>query len=193
MEFSSRQKEILDASIKLIARKGIQELTIKNLSALVGISEPAIYRHFESKIEILTALLTYFGDRSEEGFKQIAASDRTVLGKLESVFEHHFRNFADNPSFSAVLFSEEIFRNDSRLSTKMFQIMQRAQSHVLRFIMEGQESGELRSHVPAEQLSIILIGSLRLLVTKWRLSGLAFDLVDEGKKLWRALVSMMET
>ena len=192
MEFSSRQKEILDASIKLIARKGIQELTIKNLSALVGISEPAIYRHFESKIEILTALLTYFGDRSEEGFKQIAASDRTALRKLGSVFEHHFRYFTDNPPFSTVLFSEEIFRNDSMLSTKTFQIMQRAQNHVLRFITEGQKSGELRSLVPAEQLSVILTGSLRLLVTQWRLSGFAFDLVDEGKKLWTALVLMME-
>ncbi len=192
MEFSHRQKEILDASIELIARKGIQELTIKNLSGLVGISEPAIYRHFDSKIEILTSLLTYFGDRNEEGFRRITGSDRTALGKLESVFEHHFRNFADNPSFSAVLFSEEIFRNDSRLSTKMFQIMQRSQSHVLRFITEGQKSGELRSHVPAEQLRIILTGSLRMLVTQWRLSGFAFDLVNEGKKLWRALMAMVE-
>ena len=177
MEFSKRQKEIIDASIELIARKGIQELTIKNISALVGISEPAIYRHFESKIEILMSLLTYYGDRNEEGFKRIADSDRAAFGKLESVFESRFRNFADNPSISAVLFSEEIFRNDSRLSTKMFQIMQRAQSHVMRFITEGQKSGELRSHVPAEQLSIILIGSLRMLVRQWQLSGCAFDLV----------------
>ena len=50
---TERQQEILDKSIEIISRKGIQGLTIKNLSKEIGISEPAIYRHFESKTDIL--------------------------------------------------------------------------------------------------------------------------------------------
>ncbi|MCK5088225.1 MAG: helix-turn-helix transcriptional regulator, partial [Melioribacteraceae bacterium] len=46
---TKRQAEIIDESIKLIADKGIQGLTIKNLSKAIGVSEPAIYRHFENK------------------------------------------------------------------------------------------------------------------------------------------------
>jgi AcrR family transcriptional regulator len=192
MDLTRRQREIIDASIELIARNGIQELTIKNLSSLVGISEPAIYRHFEGKSEILAALLTYFGDLNEGVFKRIADSGTTALGKLESVFGHQFRNFTDNPSFSAVLFSEEIFRNCSDLSKKMFHMMEKARTHVLRFVGEGQTAGEVRGDIPAEQLSLILIGSLRLLVTRWRLSGFSFDLVEEGAKLWRVLQSLVE-
>jgi AcrR family transcriptional regulator len=192
MNLTKRQREIVDASIELIARNGIQELTIKNLSKLVGISEPAIYRHFEGKSEILAALLTYFGDLNEEVFKRIDLSGATALGKLESVFGHHFRNFTDNPSFSAVLFSEEIFRNYSDLSKKMSHMMEKARTHVLRFVGEGQAAGEVRDDMPADQLSLILIGSLRLLVTRWRLSGFSFDLVEEGEKLWRVLQSLME-
>jgi AcrR family transcriptional regulator len=192
MELSNRQREIIDASIKLIARKGIQELTIKNLSGLVGISEPAIYRHFENKTDILAALIDYFGDLNDKVFKRIDVSCETSLKKLQSVFEHHFSNFTDNPAFSAVLFSEEIFRNDSDLSKKMFQMMQKAQTHVLGFIREGQASGEVRSDIPAEQLSFILIGSLRMQVTRWRLSGFSFDLVKEGEKLWEALMPLVK-
>ena len=192
MEFSSRQKQIVDASTELIARRGIQELTIRKLSEVVGISEPAIYRHFASKNEILLALLGYFGEQSQKAFKDIAGTKISALDKLRAVFEHHFRYFAENSSFSAVLFSEEIFRNDSGLSSKMFQIMQGARSHMLGFVREGQMSGQVRKDIPAEQLSLILLGALRLLVTQWRLSGFSFDLVKAGGRLWEALLGLLK-
>ncbi|MCD4664213.1 MAG: TetR/AcrR family transcriptional regulator, partial [Bacteroidales bacterium] len=43
---SDRQQQIIEESIKIIDEKGIQGLTIKNLSKAIGISEPGIYRHF---------------------------------------------------------------------------------------------------------------------------------------------------
>ena len=46
MELSKRQKEIIGAAISLIAQNGIEGLTTKALAAAVGISEPALYRHF---------------------------------------------------------------------------------------------------------------------------------------------------
>lgn len=48
-DFTVRQKQIIQQSIQLIADKGIQGLTIKNISKSIGISEPAIYRHFDNK------------------------------------------------------------------------------------------------------------------------------------------------
>ena len=140
---------------------------------------------------ILLALLGYFGEQSQKAFKDIAGTKNPALDKLRAVFEHHFRYFAENSSFSAVLFSEEIFRNDSGLSSKMFQIMQGARSHMLGFVREGQMSGQVRKDIPAEQLSLILLGALRLLVTQWRLSGFSFDLVKAGGRLWKALLGLL--
>ena len=53
MNFTERQIEIIDASKDLIGRKGIQNLTIKNLAKKMSFSEPALYRHFKDKTEIL--------------------------------------------------------------------------------------------------------------------------------------------
>ena len=54
---TDRQKEIISVSLDLISEKGIQGLTIKNLAQRIGITEPAIYRHYENKIHILLASL----------------------------------------------------------------------------------------------------------------------------------------
>ena len=54
---TERQQEIIGNALDLINEKGIQGLTIKNLANRLGITEPAIYRHFENKIQILVAIL----------------------------------------------------------------------------------------------------------------------------------------
>ena len=46
---TERQQEIIDVALKLINNRGIQGLTMKNLSREIGVSEPAIYRHFETQ------------------------------------------------------------------------------------------------------------------------------------------------
>ena len=46
MKLTKRQNEIIDTALNLTASGGIQNLTIKNLADALGITEPAIYRHF---------------------------------------------------------------------------------------------------------------------------------------------------
>ena len=59
MIMTERQIEILHETKELIGEKGIQNFTIKNLASKMSFSEPAIYRHFKDKTEILTSLLKY--------------------------------------------------------------------------------------------------------------------------------------
>ena len=59
-QFTDRQIEIMEAATNRISKYGIQNLTIKTLAEDIGLSEPALYRHFKSKNEILLCLLEYF-------------------------------------------------------------------------------------------------------------------------------------
>jgi len=191
-EFTKRQKEIIEASIRLIAEGGIQELTIKNLSRAIGISEPALYRHFQSKQAILQGLLGFFADDSRAVFERVAGSDLPAREKLHAVLTAHFDQFAKYPPFSAVLFSEEIFQNDGVLAEGVLAIMDNGQSCLRKIVRQGMAAGELRKDLPAEHLVVVIMGALRLTVTKWRLSKYGFDLRREGNSLWesiRALVS----
>ena len=59
MIFTKRQIEIIDASKDLIGEKGVQNLTIKNLAKKMSFTEPALYRHFKDKTQILSGLLLF--------------------------------------------------------------------------------------------------------------------------------------
>lgn len=47
---------ILEEAMRLIARDGVEELKLKDIADAVGIQTPSIYRHFESREEIIAVL-----------------------------------------------------------------------------------------------------------------------------------------
>ncbi|KAA3610067.1 MAG: TetR/AcrR family transcriptional regulator [Calditrichaeota bacterium] len=186
--FSERQEQIIKAAIELIAENGIQQLTIKNLSKKIGLAEGALYRHFDSKVDILLGILTMFKANRTSTLEKIKSSEKSdALTKLESLFQQRFAQFTANPSITAVIFSEEIFQNDKRLSERVYSIMLESQAVIKEVIEDGQQANQLRVDISAKQLSLLITGALRLIVTQWRLSGFSFDLQNEGGKLWESI------
>ncbi len=52
-----RKKQILEEATKLFSAHGYDKVTVKDLSMAVGISEPALYRHYQSKAAIYDTVL----------------------------------------------------------------------------------------------------------------------------------------
>ncbi|MBU2647283.1 TetR/AcrR family transcriptional regulator [bacterium] len=188
---TDRQAQIVTESINLISEKGIQGLTIKNLAKKIGVSEPAIYRHFPSKMDILLAILNSFQQDKQLALTKIAVGQSSSLQKLEGIYFHHFEAFTRNPALTAVIFSEEIFKNEERLSAKVLNIMTASQQILLGILDHGQRNLEIRNDIHAEQIALIIMGSLRLLVTQWRLTGFSFSLEEKGTDLWDSIRKMI--
>jgi AcrR family transcriptional regulator len=186
MSYSERQKEIIEKSIELIAERGIQALTIKNISNEIGISEPAIYRHFESKFAILMAVLDSFELIASSVLDAEETKRLSSLGKIEYFLFDRYRRCVENKSLAKVMFSEENFQDDERLSGKILKIMHQHKEKMHHIITQGQNDTEIRSDIDTISLFRIIFGSMRLLVKQWGLSGFRFDLEEEGRKLWEA-------
>ena len=94
-----------------------------------------------------------------------------------------FEKLSDNPALVSVIFSEEFFLNEEHLSDKVFEIFKMKESIMTELIRQGQDTGEITKQSDAEMLVLIVMGSLRMLTKKWKMSGYEFNLKDEGKKL----------
>ena len=179
--FSKRQQQIIETAIKLIADKGIQNLTTKNLSKEIGISEPALYRHFDNKSDILKGVIEYFRIKMQPAMKKL---DRSVnsLNKIESFILEHLKTISQNPNFAKVIFSEANFQNEENLILKMNNMMK--QSHIIleTVVQSGQSRNEIRTDISSLSIIRMIIGSMRLLVTQWSMSGMIFNLETEGKQ-----------
>ena len=179
-EFTARQKEIINASLEIIAESGIQSLTIKNISKKIGLVESAIYRHYESKTQILIAVLDSISEQPKSN--EIKETD-SVFGILEKKLGHHFRTFNEKPVLVSVVFAEDLFQNEPTLVEKTRLKVEKSISVLSALIQKGQQSGEIRSDINPETVSVMINGSVRMLVKQWKMAEYSFDLIQRGKDL----------
>jgi hypothetical protein len=92
---------------------------------------------------------------------------------------------------SAVVFSEEAFQDNSQLSEKIFSVMTLAHDTIVEIIDSAQQRREIRADIPKEHLTLMILGALRLMVKRWRLSNYAFDLKEESHRMWTSLSTLL--
>ena len=189
---SQRQEQIVGESIKIIDEKGIQGLTIKNLSKAIGISEPGIYRHFESKTEILLSILNNFKEMAEMLSGLMKDFEGTAIEKIEFMFSRMLDLFSETPSLVSVIFSEEIFKNEELLKQKITGVMNMHAATIEHIIEKGQTGNDIRKDIDVKTLALIIMGSLRLLVKRWDMNTHNFELNKEGTKLIMGLDKILK-
>ena len=79
MDITKRQMEIVQAAIKVIAQQGYEKLTTKNLANSLGVSDAAMYKHFDSKRELICMILNYFQHISNQSIAHINSQGLSPL------------------------------------------------------------------------------------------------------------------
>ncbi len=189
--FTNRQKQIIQVSLDLIANSGIHSLTMKNISKKVGVTEPAIYRHFDSKSDILMGVISKVKEISGVDLFSLDVKALTTKELIIKVFTTRAYRFTNNPSIAAVIFSEAIFENDSVLSGAITSMMEESYNKMVKIIKRGQSNGEIVDSIKADQLALMIIGAFRLLVTKWHMSKNSFDLNMRTKSMVNAFEQLI--
>ena len=54
---AKRKEQLLDCAMQLFAAHGYARATTAELAKLAGVTEPIIYRHFDSKLDLFVALI----------------------------------------------------------------------------------------------------------------------------------------
>ncbi|VAW22334.1 hypothetical protein MNBD_BACTEROID01-2835 [hydrothermal vent metagenome] len=188
---TERQKEIVEAALKLITKKGIQGVTIKNLAKEIGITEPAIYRHFKSKTEILLSILNNFKEMAVMLSGLMEGYEATAIEKIRFMFTKMLELFSEAPSIVSVIFSEEIFKNEEVLKIEIVEILNLHAQTIENIISKGQLENNVREDIDKESLALIAMGSFRLLVKRWDLNNHNFNLSAEGNKLITVLSKIL--
>jgi len=85
----SRRDVILRESARLFARRGFHGVSIDDLGAAVGISGPAIYRHFPGKEALLGEVLVSISERLLAGGLERAASSDDPVAVLDALVGFH--------------------------------------------------------------------------------------------------------
>ncbi|WP_234353865.1 TetR/AcrR family transcriptional regulator [Gordonia iterans] len=99
---AARRTELLAAAARLMARRGFVAVRLEDIAAEVGISGPAMYRHFASKNDVLDELLLDISERLFTGGEEVAEKGGAPADVLRSLVEFHIDVLVTKPDLIAI-------------------------------------------------------------------------------------------
>lgn len=139
----SRQRQIVEAARKIIATRGMEALTIREIAKEVGISDGDIYRHFASKKDILLLLIEDIERTLLEAVDQAASDKQDPIEGLENVLKAHLSYLEQRRGVSLLVIAETLRLGDKDLRKRMFEVVNRYMGRIEELLASGVKSGQV--------------------------------------------------
>jgi AcrR family transcriptional regulator len=102
-ERPSRREQILQAAAQLFAERGSRAVGMDDVGAAVGVTGPAIYRHFAGKDAMLAEMLLRISERLlAGGSERVAAAGNDPAAQLRALIDFQVEFALDNPALITV-------------------------------------------------------------------------------------------
>jgi TetR/AcrR family fatty acid metabolism transcriptional regulator len=182
MRDPDKPQQIIDAAIRVFARKGYYNSRVSDIAREAGIAAGTIYLYFKTKDEIL---ITLFRDRVAQFVSSVrkAISDLPdPVSKLRRLVALHFEMLEQNPELAEVVQVElrqgqKFFRGASSQEIASYFAL------IASVIDEGVAEGRFRRGLPVAVATKTLFGAMDQLATSWVLGRRGYRLVDSADAL----------
>lgn len=155
--------DLLDSAIALFIKHGFAAVTLEQISAGIGMTRGAFYHHFNSKEDILNALIKRERNSFENKLAELFAMKMEPEAHLKRILDHIVNNFYDNKRFNRFIHFTWFKIESSLIENKFFYqgaTNERLVIEIAAIIKRGQKSGIFKKHIPAIVLSLAVTSSI---------------------------------
>ncbi len=118
-----RQDEIVDAAIAVVREEGWASLTVRRLADRLGVTDPALYRHFAGKGELALAIADRMQIALLGPIRAIAAESKTSpQARIGRILAHHVDLILATDGLPVLLISEAA-TGDARMADRLRGVM----------------------------------------------------------------------
>ncbi len=178
--YTKAKTSVLLAAASVIRELGPRSATLKNIAHRAGITEPAIFRHFNgvdglfaglfSVCELFYKKTAQIYAEAKPGLDGYLASTRGALGLMASFGDFSY----------LIVNSNQVFSGYEELKARTKELRAHDRSFGIGGLDQLLERGEIKAEVPLETVGLALMGMLHMTMVAWLESEPQFDLVEVG-------------
>jgi len=177
MRDPDKSQHIIEAAVRVFARKGYYNSRVSDIAREAGIAAGTIYLYFKTKDDIL---VTLFRDKMAEfvgSLRKAIADESDAIAKVRRLVALHFRMLEDNPELAEVVQVElrqgqKFFRGASSQEIGAYFAL------IGSVLEEGVAQGRFRQDLPVKIATKMLFGAMDQMATSWVLGKRSYQLTD---------------
>ncbi|MGD9898729.1 MAG: TetR/AcrR family transcriptional regulator [Calditrichaceae bacterium] len=180
----SRKQQIAKAAMKIIANEGVQSLVMIKIAKLIGLTDAALYKHFNTKNDMLLFMVEEIENSLIINIEKKIDLQADACDKLKSILFVHLSFIEKNIGIPRVLFSEAIQFQDKRLRDKIAGIITQYMDYIKDIIQQAVDKGCVRKDLDVEAAAIMYMGIIQATFILWSTSDFSFPLTGKVDQLW---------
>ena len=170
---------IILATIEVINEYSVHDFSTREIARRVGISEPAIFKHFKTKRELLLAVLDHYSLYDMDLIQSTRSKNMDPVDALIYFIDTYANYYQNYPAITVITQNYDLLRKDPNLSEKIKSIILNRDRFMTELMEHAQSIGRLSVNVDKESLIVAINGLLREWCLTWRFSEYGFPLRDK--------------
>jgi AcrR family transcriptional regulator len=181
-----RREQIAEAALDLVAEQGIGALTARNVARAVGVTPPALYRHFPGgKADILLSVIDLLDSVKTEGIRHALEKPGSSMTRLRRCFDLHISVIERYRAMPILALSDSVWVDEPQCRTRLLESHRRHEELLSAIIRAGQEAGEIRRDIDAEQIFVQFLGQFLTIAILYSRRRETLDPKVQAESNWR--------
>lgn len=185
-----RRQEIVDAAFQLLASRPLDSVTTREVAKVLDVSQPALFRHFRSRDDLLLAVAARAREHLEGIVEVVVGRPADALAQLRALGESLLAQVERTPGLPRLLFGVS-GSSDGPVREALRPLVSMQKSLVATLVRQGKAEGAFAADVAPAVAGTLFVGTLQSLVLDWELAGRPPGLVAGFApcfELWRRAV-----
>jgi AcrR family transcriptional regulator len=172
-----KRRLILDAAIRVFARRGFHACRVADVADEAGVAYGLVYHYFDSKEEILDTLFLERWRLMLQAIDAIDAQDISARDKLYAVGSFIIDSYRHEPDLMKVIIVE-VTRAANSFGRQHLETIREAYAKIGEIVEAARQEGSFRSDISSEFAAMCFYGAVEQLLTAW-IFGIMPDTAEE--------------
>ncbi|MDZ4120210.1 TetR/AcrR family transcriptional regulator [Phaeovulum sp.] len=178
-----RKAEILTATLGLAFEVGPDHVTTGMIAGRLGLTQPAIYKHFPSKQDIWRAVSEMLCARIVTSAELARQEGRTPMDRLRRLVINHVQLIAETPALPEIMVTRDPTGSLTDARRRVQAAMGEFRRAATRELEDARAAGNLRDGLRTDDGITLLFGVIQGLVLRLIVTRDPAPLVVEGARL----------
>ncbi len=186
---TDRKPEICQTALTLAFECGPAHVTTGMIADRLGLTQPAIYKHFPRKSDIWLAIADSLCNQIAHNITLATESDHPAETRLRGLVTGHLKLMQETPALPEIMVMRDADGARSMLQIRMRKSMTEFRQTLTALVRAAATERPYRADLDAGDASALIFGIIQSLALRMLLSRNPSILLENGERLLNLLLS----
>ncbi len=181
------RERIINSAKKLFAEQGYQKTTVVDISRQAGLSEAALYDHFQGKEDLLLMIPDLWVSELLKDLDDQLFGIKGAVNKLRKYLWWYMRRVEQSPLDAKIVYLY-LKTNANFLNTEVYSNVKTLYLYLVEIFEEGRKTGEMKTDLNPRLARDIFVGTMDHIITRWLLKDRSYGLSDNLEAIFELMV-----